>query len=238
MTTRHIVYTALIACLILGTQSVQAATESKIGADASVTVQAGAVSGTVGTVGDVYDLSTSTWDGYATSGIAGVTYVNKAVGAAGNAAQWAENHAAAAAQSAISAGESADAAAASAAVAENLSGTNGITIENKLGTDDKTVVGKNVKGLPATKETLGMVIVDDKLSTTSTNTVQNQVVAKEIDEIYKNFSSYAELSGTGSPSVPIYIDVDGTTASVTGTSVPIGGETYNDAKGWAKMWIE
>ncbi|MFQ6702652.1 MAG: hypothetical protein ACLRFO_00410 [Alphaproteobacteria bacterium] len=71
-----------------------------------------AISGVVGTVGDVYDWSE--WSGYATEGIASVTYVNKAVDSAGNAAQWAESHAAAAGTAALSAAESATAAAGSA----------------------------------------------------------------------------------------------------------------------------
>lgn len=71
----------------------------------TATVGAGAISGTTGTAGDVYDWSK--WPGYKTEGIAGVTYVNKAVDAAGNAAQWAENHAAAAGTSAKNAADSA-----------------------------------------------------------------------------------------------------------------------------------
>lgn len=59
-------------------------------------------------------MASHPWDGYTTTGIAGVTYVNKAVGAAGNAAQWAENRAAAAADSAIVAQVAAEDAAASA----------------------------------------------------------------------------------------------------------------------------
>ncbi len=49
-------------------------------------------------------------EGYATSGIASVSYVNRMVDAAGNAADAAEQHAAAAGAYAISAAESADAA--------------------------------------------------------------------------------------------------------------------------------
>ena len=55
----------------------------------------------------------------ATSGIAGVTYVNRVVNRAGNAAQLAEKHAAAAGSAALSAQESADLAAESAQAAND-----------------------------------------------------------------------------------------------------------------------
>ncbi len=64
----------------------------------------------VGTAHDVYEDQTPT-DG---AGIAGVSYVNKAVNKAGASAQAAEAHAAAAGQSALNAASSAAAAAASA----------------------------------------------------------------------------------------------------------------------------
>ncbi|MBO5740000.1 MAG: hypothetical protein J6R52_02960 [Alphaproteobacteria bacterium] len=83
-------------CAMLAANPVLAVTDP-------VSAVAGAKSGTPGVVSTVY----SDWAGRANSGIAGVTYVNNAVDAAGNAAQWAENHAAAAAQSAKSAAGSA-----------------------------------------------------------------------------------------------------------------------------------
>ena len=67
--------------------------------------------------GDVYDWTL--WEGYKTSGIASVTYVNRAVDAAGNAAQWAENHAALAADIATQAQNVASSAASVANSAQN-----------------------------------------------------------------------------------------------------------------------
>ncbi len=93
--TKKFVFTVSL-CAMLAANPVLAVTNP-------VTAAAGAKSGTPGVVSTVY----SDWAGRADSGIAGVTYVNNAVDAAGNAAQWAENHAAAAAQSAKSAAGSA-----------------------------------------------------------------------------------------------------------------------------------
>ena len=84
----------------------------------------------VGTAHDVYEDQTPT-DG---AGIAGVSYVNKAVNKAGASAQAAEAHAAAAGQSALNAASSAAAAAASAKSAndalENKQDKLGYTAEN------------------------------------------------------------------------------------------------------------
>lgn len=97
------------------------AEETAVGSALPVTTIAGVESGSIvndgtGTVaGDVYDWSA--WEGYKTSGIAGVSYVNRAVDAAGNAAQWAENHAtlaAGAANAALLNANKADSAASSA----------------------------------------------------------------------------------------------------------------------------
>ena len=101
-----------------------AGAEVVIGSALPVTTIAGVESGSIvndetGTVaGDVYDWSA--WEGYKTSGIAGVSYVNRAVDAAGNAAQWAENHAtlaAGAANAALLNASKADSAASSAQTA-------------------------------------------------------------------------------------------------------------------------
>ncbi len=87
--TKFVFAVSLVA--ILAVSSSMAASVTDV---APVTGKGQAISGTTGTVGDVYDWSK--WSGYATEGIASVNYVNNAVDAAGNAAQWAENHAAAA----------------------------------------------------------------------------------------------------------------------------------------------
>lgn len=98
--TKFVFAVSLVA--ILAVSSSMAASVTDV---APATGAGQAISGTTGTVGDVYDWSK--WSGYATEGIASVNYVNNAVDAAGNAAQWAENHAAAAGTSALNAAESA-----------------------------------------------------------------------------------------------------------------------------------
>ena len=89
-------------------------------------------------VGDSHTVYTQeTFEGRMDSGIAGVTYVNKAMDAAGNAAQKAEGHAAAAGASALSAAESAGEAAKSAKAANDaLSGK----VDKKQGTGNKNKV--------------------------------------------------------------------------------------------------
>lgn len=143
------------------------------------------------------------WDGYTTTGIAGVTYVNKAVGAAGNAAQWAENRAAAAADSAILAQVAAEDAAASAddandAVAKKFDNTS--TVKKAIVTTDKdgnvapVVISDKGTGAFVSGVTVGddgavtltrgdvtMPTVDTALSSNSTNAVQNKVVTSALD---------------------------------------------------------
>ena len=98
--TKFVFAVSLVA--ILAVSSSMAASVTDV---APATGEGQAISGTTGTVGDVYDWSK--WSGYATEGIASVNYVNNAVDAAGNAAQWAENHAAAAGTAAEEANEAA-----------------------------------------------------------------------------------------------------------------------------------
>ena len=158
------------------------------------------------------------WDGYTTTGIAGVTYVNKAVGAAGNAAQWAENRAAAAADSAIVAQGAAENAAASAndandAVAtkfdnnfENIS--NAIVTVDAQGDVKPIEIAYNGSGafvtdvtvedngaVTLTRGDVTMPTVDTALSSTSTNAVQNKVVTSALDgKVDKEFSN-ADVEG-------------------------------------------
>lgn len=97
---------------------------------------------TVATKHNVYTFDKE--DGRATSGIAGVLYVNKAVDIAGGAAGAAEAHAAAAGSAAISAAASADAAAgAAAAAADSAQSANDALaskedVANKLKSTDTT----------------------------------------------------------------------------------------------------
>ena len=88
----------------------------------------------VGTAHDVYEDQTPT-DG---AGIAGVSYVNKAVNKAGASAQAAEAHAAAAGQSALNAASSAAAAAASAKSANDALESK----QDKLGYTAENVANK------------------------------------------------------------------------------------------------
>ncbi|MDO4424104.1 MAG: hypothetical protein Q4C08_04895, partial [Pseudomonadota bacterium] len=106
--TKKFVFTVSL-CAMLAANPVLAVTNP-------VEAVAAAKSGKPGEVSTVY----SDWAGRATSGIAGVSYVNSAVDVAGNAAQWAENHAAIAAQNAASAAKSASDAAGSASDAAKV----------------------------------------------------------------------------------------------------------------------
>lgn len=119
--TKKFVFTVSL-CAMLAVNPVLAVTDP-------VEAKAGAFSGEVGKVGTVY----SDWTGRANSGIAGVRYVNSAVDAAGNAAQWAENHAAAAAQSAKAAATSAAQAASKVAIAQGEGNKNKAMVTNGKG---------------------------------------------------------------------------------------------------------
>lgn len=97
----------------------------------------------VGTAHDVYEDQTPT-DG---AGIAGVSYVNKAVNKAGASAQAAEAHAAAAGQSALNAASSAAEAAASAQSANEA-------LENKEATANKLTSTATIAVSDSNKDTL------------------------------------------------------------------------------------
>ena len=92
----------------------------------------------VGTAHTVYD---NTGLNMAESGIAGVTYVNRMVNAAGNSAQKAEAHAASAGAAAISAAADADVAAQAAADANTAAQEAKDTLVNK---QDKLIAGTNI----------------------------------------------------------------------------------------------
>ena len=92
----------------------------------------------VGTAHTVYDNSGLNM---AESGIAGVTYVNRMVNAAGNSAQKAEAHAASAGASALSAAADAKDAADAADAAAQAAQTANNTLANK---QDKLVAGSNI----------------------------------------------------------------------------------------------
>lgn len=131
----------------------------------------------VSTVHDVYTESTNTGTEGAplnlSSGIAGVTYVNRMVNSAGNAAQRAEDHAAAAGASAIAAQSAADDAQSAADDAQSAADAATETLKSKLdisqGTDNKDkvmVVGSDGNLTPGMVGTAGIAngaITTDKI---------------------------------------------------------------------------
>ena len=121
----------------------------------------------VSTVHNVYTESTNTGTEGAplnlSSGIAGVTYVNRMVNSAGNAAQRAEDHAAAAGASAIAAQSAADAAQSAADAAQGSANAATETLKSKLDifqeTDNKNkvmVVGSDGNLTPGMVGTSGI----------------------------------------------------------------------------------
>ena len=159
---------------------------------------------------DVFEKLEPTAKDGAGAGIAGVTYVNRAVNSAGAAAIAAEAHAAAAGAYAVSAKSSADDAAEAAGEAKNAANEakealdgkadkseiknatltiqrNGIdvgTFTANAGENETVNIVDNdtIYTLPtATADTLGGVMVDAALSSSSTNPVQNKVVKEALD---------------------------------------------------------
>ena len=212
-----------------------------------------AISGVVGTVGDVYDWSE--WSGYATEGIASVTYVNKAVDSAGNAAQWAESHAAAAGTAALSAAESAEAAAGSAkeaaeavaaldsskeaasgSVVTGLTITDGkVTALNEM-TLDTVINGTTSKSDNAPTTSAVYTYVEDQIDVFSEQTfagVENRV--EELEEEMQD--KQAKLGDVGNSAHPVYA-TNGGVEAVTGISIPVGTSTATDSTSWAKIWVE
>lgn len=108
---------------------------------------------TVATEHTVYGTSTLPGaDRYATSGIAGVTYVNRMVNVAGNAAQKAEDHAAAAGAYAIQAENAAKAA---QTTANNVS--NKVSISQGEGNENKAVITNASGNITTGQITTGMI---------------------------------------------------------------------------------
>ena len=167
--TKKFVFTVSL-CAMLAANPVLAVTNP-------VEAKAGAFSGEVGKVGTVY----SDWAGRADSGIAGVTYVNSAVDAAGNAAQWAENHAAAAAQSAKSAADSAAQAASKVAIAQGTDNKNKAMVTDAEGSvyagyvaPDMIKGGAKIENLSSYS---GFVLWSDEDGAVSWKTVDHEVLA-------------------------------------------------------------
>ena len=208
--TRFIFTVSFMAMFVI---NAAVAAASSVTSSAPVSGTGQAISGTVGTVGDVYDWSQ--WQGYATEGIASVSYVNKAVDAAGNAAQWAESHAAAAGTSAKSAAGSAAAAAVSAQSANDA-------LENKV--DKATLEGY------ATKQ-----YVDGQITSLS------QGNATEINALKQSVSDLQDTAVThsgddvGSATRPVWVD-GGVATAVSGISVPF--KQNGQIQSWAEIWIE
>lgn len=149
--TKKFVFTVSL-CAMLAVNPVLAVTNP-------VTVAPGAKSGEVGKAAEVY----SDWAGRVNSGIAGVGYVNKAVDAAGNAAQWAENHAAAAAQSAKSAADSAAQAASKVSIAQGTDNKNKAMVTDEAGSVYAGYVDTDMiadKAVTAGKIASGAVTID------------------------------------------------------------------------------
>ena len=117
----------------------------------------------VGTAHTVYDNSGLNM---AESGIAGVTYVNRMVNAAGNSAQRAEAHAASAGASALSAAADAKEAADAADVAAQAAQTANNTLANK---QDKLVAGSNIT-IAADGKTISATDMRYTLPTASSDT--------------------------------------------------------------------
>ena len=169
--TKKFVFTVSL-CAMLAVNPVLAVTDP-------VSAVAGAKSGTPGVVSTVY----SDWAGRANSGIAGVTYVNSAVDAAGNAAQWAENHAAAAAQSAKSAADSAAQAASKVSIDQGADNKNKAMVTDDAGSvyagyvaPGMIVGGSKIDDI-VTSPYSGFVLWSDHDGNVSWKTVDSEVLA-------------------------------------------------------------
>ena len=237
--TRFIFAVSMFAMLVVN--SAMAATVTTA-APTSGTGQA--ISGTVGTVGDVYDWSSNT-DGYATAGIASVNYVNKAVDAAGNAAQWAERHAAAAGTSADKAAKSAAAAAKSAEAAQNISGDNGVTASIVEGTDGK-VTGVKVSGVQATNGAVGVMKLYTKTGQSTDGTMTQKAITDAMPTVnnatltIKNGATNTNLATfTANSATAVTATIPVATPAVAGLAkvgqIPSGSATSTT---YATIWVE
>ncbi|MBE6457883.1 MAG: hypothetical protein E7011_03720 [Alphaproteobacteria bacterium] len=133
----------------------------------------------IGSAHSVFTDLAPTDENGAGAGIAGVTYVNRAVNRAGTAAIAAEAHAAAAGAYAVSAKSSADTAVAAAGDAQTAADAANAALAGK---QDKLTAGSNITIDNGTiSATVPQITVDTSLSASSTNPVQNKVLAAALD---------------------------------------------------------
>lgn len=190
------------------------------------------------------------------AGIAGVSYVNKAVNKAGASAQAAEAHAAAAGQSALDAADSAAEAASSAQSANNAlankqdkstavthtastavgSATVPVYVNSSgVATAITSYSGNAASATKATQDGNGKVIADTyatKAQVDSLGDTQSGLVTS-VNEL--TTGKQDALTETGSANRPVYA-VDGGVAAVTGMSIPYGAES--NPSSWATIWVE
>lgn len=225
--TKFVFAVSLVA--ILAVSSSMAASVTDV---APATGEGQAISGTTGTVGDVYDWSK--WSGYATEGIASVNYVNNAVDAAGNAAQWAENHAAAAGTAAEEANEAAATAKSWAQEAKN-------TLVDKQ--DKSTAVKVTTSGTAVGSATVPVYVNSSGVATAITSYSGNAASATKATQdgngkvIADTYATKTELTnglatkqGTLKAGANITIGSDGT-ISATDTVYTLPAATANTLGG-------
>ena len=191
----------------------------------------------VAQVHEVYGFTEA--KGRVDSGIAGVKYVNTAVDIAGNAAAAAEAHAAAsgdaamaAEKSAQDAQDSADKAAASAADAVKTVAT---ALSTAQAADSKagTAIATANQALTAASTAQDSAAASAKTASDSAGEAASS--ATKAEAAWNKFSNNGGSVGT--TSVPVYMN-SGALSTVTQTSIPIGGATYSEGKGWATLWID
>ena len=193
------------------------------------------------------------------TGIAGVSYVNKAVNVAGASAQAAEAHAAAAGASAISAAESAAEAAASAKTANDALATKAdkstldsyalkTYVDDQISTYDEGI-GESIDNLSNTKQAKS---TDDyqignksgtwtAMTTGQQNALNSGVTTATVAQVATNTTNIAKkqnsLTAKGNSARPVYA-TNGGVEAVTGISIPVGTSTATSSTSWAKIWVE
>ena len=173
------------------------------------------------------------------AGIAGVSYVNKAVNKAGASAKAAEAHAAAAGASALAAQKSADEAASSAKSAnDTLAGK-----QDKLGFTPENVANKVTSVTSASTNTqypsaqAVYQYVSGEIGTLGgkNDSLKTRVDTLEATTVALDEDKQDNLTATGSANRPVYA-VAGGVAAVTGVSIPYGKES--NPTSWATIWVE
>ncbi len=190
----------------------------------------------VAQVHTVYGFTTD--KGRVDSGIAGVKYVNTAVDIAGNAAAAAEAHAAASGDAAMAAKKSAQDAQGSADKAAESAANAVKTVATALSTaqaaDSKanTAIDTANQALTAASTAQDSAAASAKTASDSADAAAGS--ATKAEDAWNKFSNNG--GSVGNRSVPVYMQ-NGALSTVTQTSIPIGGATYDTTKGWATMWI-